>query len=293
MFKPNLYFIPLNYDELYDLLEKYPDNSRIIGGGTTIYELAHKGLLSDINVLIDLKNLNLINIIEVNNSLKIETSVTFSQMENNSIINSSHSYSSISDSLKQIHPIQVKNVATIGGTICASIPFYDLPVSLVSSDSKIIISSRNGERSVPIDEFFIDYFFTSLQPGEFVRELLIPNLSNSAGAFEKFALTGNDWALVNASVQIQLDENKCIKYIRIALGGGIGNKIMRAINVENSLIKQIPNLNLINKSSKLIFDDVNPIDDVRASSNYRKKLYPVIIKKVILKSLNRLGVNLN
>ena len=70
MFKPNLYFTPLNYDELYILLEKYPDNSRIIGGGTTIYELAHKGLLSDINVLIDLKNLNLINIIEVNLLLK-------------------------------------------------------------------------------------------------------------------------------------------------------------------------------------------------------------------------------
>ena len=123
--------------------------------------------------------------------------------------------------------------------------------------------------------------------------MLIPNLSNSAGAFEKFALTGNDWALINASVQIQLDENKCIKSVRLALGGGIGNKIMRAINVENSLINQIPNLNLINKSSKLIFDDVNPIDDVRASSNYRKKLYPVIIKKVLIKSLNRLGVNLN
>ena len=140
MFKPNLYFTPVNYDELYDVLEKYPDNSRIIGGGTTIYELAHKGLLSDINVLIDLKNLNLINIIKINNSLKIETSATFNQMENDSILTSSTSYSSIIDSLKQIHPIQVKNVATIGGTICASIPFYDLPVSLVSSDSKIIIS---------------------------------------------------------------------------------------------------------------------------------------------------------
>ena len=102
MFKPNLYFTPVNYDELYDVLEKYPDNSRIIGGGTTIYELAHKGLLSDINVLIDLKNLNLINIIKINNSLKIETSATFNQMENDSILTSSTSYSSIIDSSLKI-----------------------------------------------------------------------------------------------------------------------------------------------------------------------------------------------
>ena len=63
--------------------------------------------------------------------------------------------------------------------------------------------------------------------------------------------------------------------------------------IPQNTLDYVPNLNLITKSSNLIFDDVNPIDDVRASSNYRKKLYPVIIKKVILKSLNRLGVNLN
>lgn len=288
LFRPHQYFRPLTVAEASELLEKYQEKARIIGGGTTIYELAHRDLLSDIEVLIDLRELNLVQIMEKIGEVRIGASATLTDLEMNPVVNGSASLGAIMDSLREIRPLQVKNAATVAGAICAGIPFYDLPVALLSSDARVVVRGKTSEREVLLDDFLIDYFLVDLKPGEFVSEIVVPNISGAAGAFEKFALTGDDWAIINASAHMQLNTLGEVTVARVCLGGGVGPKIRRSPSVEKHLLGKKASSRLFLNASRAVVDDIVPMEDIRATTEYRKHLCIALVEKVLEKAASRI-----
>jgi CO/xanthine dehydrogenase FAD-binding subunit len=291
-FRPKSYVVPSDETELSNILKEHGGRARIIAGGTGIYEIAHRGLLSELEVLIDIRNLKLSHVIqEKGETIRLGAATTMSELAASEAIKKEKSVSAISDALTAIQPLQVKNVATIAGAICTALPFFDLPVALLSTGASVIMGPSG--RSESLSEFIRGYFEINLEEGEFVREIQIPIArENTASAFQKFALTHDDWALVNCGVSVTLEEgNRKIKDSLVVFGGGIGEKPTRATSVEESL--RGLNVNDDETRIKSVFEetvskDIEPISDIRSSSEYRLHLAKVIGRRTTLQAASRI-----
>lgn len=289
-FKPNIYLRPETEAEVSEYLKKYGERSRIIAGGTGIYEVAHRGLLSDVEVLIDITRLSLSYIKQESDRLLIGACTTMSSMIESTEMISHAELAAIKDALNVIQPLQVKNVATIAGAVCTSLPFFDLPVALLSLDAKVTISPQG--RQTELSEFIQGYFAVDLGPGEFVREVELPLAKRDeirASGFEKFAMTGDDWALVNCGVSLKLDNAGKIRKASIAYGGGVGERPKRVTKIEELLAgvsvsdeHEIRSIFESNIASELEF-----VSDIRASAEYRTQLAKVLGRRAVLKAGER------
>ena len=120
-FRPKEYFRPTSIEETVQLLSKFGERSKIIGGGTGIYEVAHRGLLSEVQCLIDISLLQLDRIAVGNSSVTIGATTTMSEIVDSVELSRMGELSALFEALRVIQPLQVKNVATIGGAICTAI----------------------------------------------------------------------------------------------------------------------------------------------------------------------------
>jgi carbon-monoxide dehydrogenase medium subunit len=278
-FSPKSYLRPKTKEELSDQLKKLGDRAKIIAGGTGIYEIAHRGLLQNVETLLDISGLNLSYVSVDGNSLKIGAATTMSVIANSKELVSRKEFAAISDALDAIQPLQVKNVATIGGAICTALPFFDLPTALLSLKARVRIDP--GSILQGIEEFVLGYFAIALKEGEFVSEIQLPFSNGSASrasAFQKFSLTRDDWALINCGVSLSVNGKHEISEPVVAFGGGVGERPKRATATEKALSRI--DANDENAIREVIFDcvpkELETVSDIRSSREYRLRLAKIL-----------------
>jgi CO/xanthine dehydrogenase FAD-binding subunit len=287
-FKPKLFFKVKSEEEASRYLKEFGDRCKIIAGGTGIYEIAHRGLLSDVEALIDISGLNLSYVKSADGSVRIGSTTTMSDLLHSEEIKNAKELSGLIDALKAIQPLQVKNVATIGGAICTALPFFDLPVALLSLRSRVRTSPSESLKDLA--DFIKGYFALDLDQGEFVKEIEIPvGKRKTASAFQKFSITHDDWALINCGISISFDNSGKISDSTVIFGGGVGEKPVRAKSVEESL----NGIEIEEGRIKEIFEskvpkDLEPISDIRSSSEYRLHLANVLGRRTCLEALARI-----
>jgi CO/xanthine dehydrogenase FAD-binding subunit len=291
LFKPKSYLVPKDEGQLAKILKEHGEKARIIAGGTGIYEIAHRGLLSDIEALVDIRNLDFTYVRHESASLRIGAATTMTTLFHSQELKKEKKFQAIIDALSAIQPLQVKNVATIAGAICTALPFFDLPVALLSLNARV--KTGPEEKTKTLSDFMRGYFAINLEPSEFVREIEIPldDQENGASAFQKFAITHDDWALINCGVSLSLDKEKeRVASSTIVFGGGVGERPVRASNVEKSL----EGMKIKEDESKFkeIFEreipkDLEPISDIRSSAEYRMRLAKVVGRRTFLQAVNR------
>jgi len=283
-FRPKQYRRANSEAETSELLKHYAERARIIAGGTGIYEIAHRGLLGQVEALIDINNLNLGYVKLGDKFVRIGTSTTMTAMFESTELAEYPELSGLYDALRAIQPLQVKNVATIGGAICTGLPFFDLPVSLIAMDADVVVAPEN--RIAKLSEFIQGYFSVDLHPGEFVKEVRIPLSSEHeriCSAFQKFAITGDDWALVNCGASLKLRED-VISAAIVCFGGGVGEKPKRVVQIEKMLegIRATDEAGIKTILEENMEKELETVSDIRASAQYRMHLAKVLGRRTIL-----------
>jgi carbon-monoxide dehydrogenase medium subunit len=157
--------------------------------------------------------------------------------------------------------------------------------TLLALDAKVIILGSKGTRQSSLTDFFIGPRRTSLEPDELLLEIIIPkeNLGKAA-SFIKFGLRkGQALALVNAASALWVEDNK-FKDVRIALGA-VAPVVMRATKAEALLEGQVISEDLVQEAAKIAVGEAKPIDDFRASKEYRNDLIEVGTRRTLQAAL--------
>jgi len=285
-YNPTVLERPSSINEAAQLLKKWGSKARIVAGNTTIYELANQGGLDDVDTVIDLSKLNLNYITRYDGSLHIGAMTRFVELASSNLTGND-SYFAAKEAAMKLTPPQIRNMATIGGSACSGIPFYDMPVTLLAIDAEFhATSSDEGERTIKAEDFFIDYFVTTLRAEELLTEIVCPNKERSSSSFVKLGRTTIDFALVNAAVNITLEPKRNrMSEVRIALGAVAATPI-RAKSAEDFLIGQEPSRENIIKAASLGLD-FEPSPSLHASSKYKKRVIPILVRDALFAAVNR------
>ncbi|MGI9228599.1 MAG: FAD binding domain-containing protein [Gammaproteobacteria bacterium] len=275
------YHRPDDMDAVVQLLQQYQDGAMIVAGGTFLHGLVARGLVSDITALIDVRGLGYDHVSLSGGILSIGATATFARLESDADIGSHPALGAIKDALAY-PPMQIKNTATVGGCISASCPFFDLPTAFLALNATITALGKKGTRHIPIKDFFPGLFENALYEDEFMLQIDAPvTTDKSASAFIKLETNANDLAILNVAAKLDVDDAGVCQQACIYVGGGVGETAVRAGTAEAALTGAKPGADSIAKAAQAAQDEVQPLDDHRASAAYRKRMAGVLLGRTL------------
>ncbi len=229
------YWQPGTVDEALQLLSQYRHESQVLAGGTDLLVQMKLGRISP-RVVVNVCHIPAINQIEERGGgLTIGAATHVREIERSAIAH--RRYSALAEAASQVGSVQIRNMATIGGNMCNASPAADLPPTLLALGATVTIAGRDGERTLPIDEFFLGHRHIAAGADELLVRIDLPAPAPGLGsAFFKIARVACDVAKVNAAAAIEREDGH-IRDCRIALGS-ISTTAIRSRRAEEVLIGQ-------------------------------------------------------
>ena len=282
-YKDKKYFSPKSINSLKKIIKKNP-NAHFLSGGTDL-SLEVTKLRGEIKNIISLNSVKELNFVKKNkNFIEIGAGVSLYDFQN---IIKSH-YLDFYNILKRYGSVQIRNVGTISGNIATASPIGDTLPLLLSLDAVVKINNKSGLEIIPLNKFFISYRKTKLKKGDFVYSVKIPiNKKNYFRAYKISKRFDDDISTVCASFNF-LIKNKRIIDAKIAYGG-MSEIPKRATLIEKKLNNSVFSEELFLNAQNLIEDEFSPIDDMRASKNYRIE----IARNLLMKFFYEINTNSN
>lgn len=162
----------------------------------------------------------------------------------------------------------IRNRATLGGNLGTASPIGDGSPALLALDAQIVLASTDGERSLPLSEYFTGYRTTLRLPGELIKSIRIPAPQSSLSAFHKIAKRRfDDISSVAVAFSLHLEAGMVTK-ARIGLGG-VAATPLRARASEDALTGRPWTLETVQRAATVLGAEGTPLDDHRSSARYR------------------------
>ena len=165
----------------------------------------------------------------------------------------------------------IRNMATLVGNIASALPSADTPPALLALNAGVVLIGTNGERVVPLDNFFVGPA-QSVRERELISELRIPLVDSDdlRGGFYKIGRTAEDISMVNAAATLKI-QGGTITRARLVLGA-VAPVPLRVTRAEEALAGQLATEETFQRAAELVRDEVRPITDHRATAAYRRKM---------------------
>lgn len=185
--------------------------------------------------------------------------------------------------IRRLGSWQIRNLASMGGNVANASPIGDSPPALLALGAEAIIRSASGERTLPLDDFFVAYRRTALRPGEYLRALRIPrplpfDFFRSYKVSKRFE---QDISAVCGAILLRFDDAGRVADARLAYGGMAATP-KRAPGAEAALTGRPFDAETIEAAIAALDGDFAPIDDFRASATYRRLVAGNLLRRALL-----------
>ena len=281
------YHAPASLPEAIDLLAKLGDSAKVISGGQSLLPLL-KLRLGSAEHLVDIGRIpGLEYVREEGGFLRIGGRTRESVLERSEVVRSR--YPILVDTARVIADPLVRNRATVGGNLAHGDPANDHPATMLALRATVFAQGPQGEREIPIDDFFTGLFTTALAPGEILTEIRIPSPPNATGgAYCKLERKVGDYATAAAAAQVTLDASGGFAQVGLALTSA-GPVPARAAAAERFLSGKRANEATIAEAARLAAEPATPAADRRGSIEYKREMARVLAARALKKAVERAG----
>lgn len=276
------YLEPATIEESVSLLTKYNGRAKVIAGGTDLLVLMRQKVIRP-DYVVDIINIPGLDYIDYDDEkgLRIGALTTIRSLEKSAELN--QRYPVISQAASQLGSVAIRNMGTLGGNLCNAAPSAETAPALIGLSAEARIVGPDGERVIPLEDFFTGPGTTVLKTAELLVEIQVPVLPpRIKGVYLKHAIRGSiDLAIVGVAAIVTLEpgSNVC-KDIKLVLGA-VAPTPLRAHQAEEIIKGERIDDALIDKCAKVASDESRPITDVRASDWYRKEMIKVFTRRAI------------
>lgn len=262
---------PTTFDELFRSQQQHPDAHLMAGGTDLLVALRHG--TQDGRTIICLERIDELRRIDAldNGSVSIGATATFSSIARNALLQ--ERYSLLTQAASTVGGPAIRTMASIGGNIVTASPAADSLPALYLLDARLELRSAAGSRSVAIDEFILGPRRTMLQPGEIISRIILPPFMGwNIQRFEKVGRRKSlAIAVASLAAALRLTADGTVAEARFAWGS-VGPTVLRCAEAEQALIGKPLSEESLNAAALLAQQAVQPIDDIRATADYRRSV---------------------
>ena len=274
------YHNPTSLDQVFGLLDRYGEDARVMAGGTALV-IQMKQRLAQPSHVVGLRKVGNLNTIEsTSEGVRIGALCTQRQIEKSPIIK--EELPLLADTFRKVATPRIRNMATIGGGLVNGDPNQDPPPALIALGASAVMTSKNGDRVVSLEDLFIDYYETDVQPGEVLTSVLVPQAPAGSGSvYLKFLpRTADDYGTVCVAAVVSKEQDGACKDVRIVLGS-VGVTPIRATQAEDTLRGKPLTDENIRAAAALVKEAVDPLDDFRGSAEYKTEMAEVFARRAV------------
>lgn len=277
------YVKPATLEDAVAILAERGEGARVLAGGTDVVAQLRDDVITP-EVVVDIKGIpGLADIRIVGERLFIGPLVTFTDLIESGLIR--ENFPLLYEMAVNVASKGVRNRATVVGNICSAVPSCDAGPVLLVHDARVLILGPEGERSVPIDEWFTGPRKTDLKHGELVVGLELSCAARAcAGSYVKLRrYRGEDLAQASVAVLVSPGHE-----YRVAFGA-VGPRPARARKLEAAIKGKEPSDEMLAIARKAIARETSPITDIRATAEYRAHMLEVMLERGIRAAVARLN----
>ena len=272
-------------EECLEALARYGSDAALLAGGTDLYVLMETRMKTP-RCVIHVANVPELRVAEEDGEISIGAALTHSEIAR---LGETADFDCLRAGAGAIGSPQIRNAGTIGGNLANASPAADLYPPLMVLDASAELKSRSGSREVAVDEFVAGPGITTLRPDEVISAI---KFRRPAGEYYSgFAKVGLRNALAisvaNAAIVASLKDGR-FDHVRIACGA-VAPRPIRMRKVEDLLAGQEPSSDLITQAGDIAKRECEPITDIRASRDYRRRVAGVIVSRLIENACRKLA----
>ena len=276
------YITPSSTQEVASILAKN-GNARIVAGGTDLILELERGIVKDVDTLIDVTRIPDLDRITLDEEgiIHLGPLVTHNHVAGSKLLRE-HAYP-LARACWKVGANQIRNRATVAGNLITASPANDTITPLMALGASVTLLSAQGKRTVSLDDFYLGVRKTVMKADEILTDISFPALTETQrGTFVKLALRrAQAISVINVAIVLDLDASAAlstglprVKSASITLGA-VSPTIIHAKQAEAYLVGKELNEETINKAATLAMRASRPIDDIRGSAEYRREMVRV------------------
>jgi carbon-monoxide dehydrogenase medium subunit len=277
------YYAPRSLTDAVNYLSAHKEDVKILSGGQSLLPLM-KMRLSKPGYVVDIGRIpGLDTVTDEGDNLIIGALVTHEQIESSDLLKAKCSL--LPRTATTIADVQVRNRGTIGGSIAHADPAGDMPAAILALDAEIKVAGPNGERWIKCHDFFLGLLMSVLESDEIVTAIKVPVTGDDKTAYLKAAPRSSGFAVVGVAARLTLDAGGTCSRAAIAITG-VTDKAYRAERIEQMLTGKRLDTKLIETAAAEATRNIEVVEDINGSSEYRKHLTEVYVARAIENALH-------
>jgi carbon-monoxide dehydrogenase medium subunit len=278
---------PTTLKKAFRLMEKYGDDARVIAGGTALIIMMRQRLLTP-KVVISLGRIPKFDRITYNNKdgLRIGAGARHRDIELSPVVRKH--YPLLHETFRKVAQPRIRNMGTVGGNLAGGDPLTDPGASLIALDAEVTLTSSKSQRRLRLDEFFIDYYQTALEPGELLTEIHMPPPERPGWSHIKFTPRSvEDFATVGVAITLKANNgNGTCEDVRLGLNS-VASTIVHAKKAEEVLRGKTITDATLQEMGEVAATECDPTDDNRGSAEYKREMVKVLVRRAAEEALQR------
>lgn len=259
----------------------------VLAGGQTLVEAMNRGELRPRSIL-SLGRIEALKGItsDPDGGVTIGAMTTHRELAETPILSGLHRLLALA--AREIGSPAIRNLATIGGSLCRADAYLDYPAPLLALDAELHLRSCSGERTVSVADLFEAGSAHTRQPHEIlVRILLPPSPAGALCVYERVARSDQDVPIVSLALGLEMDGVTC-RLARIGVGS-CGPAPIRSRQAEARLEGTELGEREVAFAIQVLLQNVAPVDDLRGTASYRRAVLPGLLRRA-LRTARRVGV---
>ncbi|MBI2369835.1 MAG: xanthine dehydrogenase family protein subunit M [Deltaproteobacteria bacterium] len=273
--------MPTSLDEASRLLREREGDVKLIAGGASLLILMKSGVYQP-SCLVSLQRIpGLADVhFDPGEGLRIGALTTHRVIERSPVVR--ERLPVLSEMARMVANVRIRNTGTIGGNLCQADSHADPPPLLLALGARVRAKGGKGTRTIPLEEFLLDYYQTALQPDEVVTEVAVPPLpAGSTAAYLRHTVrSAEDFPCIGAAAVVEWQDGIC-RQVRLVLGG-VAAVPQRARQAEALARGRSLTEPLIGQMAEAAAEEVEPISDFYGSAWYKKRMAGVFARRVLL-----------
>lgn len=275
------YVEPQSLQAVFAQLDPDDPAVRPIGGGTALMLMMKAGLYKPRRLVSLRRAGNPFDSFARNadgGSFRIGALTTFAQLEHAPEIRSH--FPAISQAMKTLANVRVRNVATVGGNLAHADPHLDLPPIWVALDATALIVSARGERIVPVENIFAGYYETTIANDELVAGIDVPIRPGWRSRYVKVTTrAAHDWPALGLAFSLDFSGTR-IRDLRLVFSAAVDRPV-RLSRAEDALRGKPVDDASLGRAVDACLGEVEIASDSRGSSDYKKHLLAVHFRRTM------------
>jgi aerobic carbon-monoxide dehydrogenase medium subunit len=275
---PFEYACPATINEAVALLASHDGDAKAIAGGQSLVPMMAFRVAQP-SLLVDLRKLPGLNEIKIGaDGVRLGALVRWRDIQDDKRLVAAQPL--LKAAIAHVAHYQIRNRGTVGGSVAHADPAAEMPGIAVACDATIAVVGKGGARTIKAKDFFLGALTTALEPDEIITEVHLPAWPTARRyGFQEFARRRGDFAMAGIALYYDLAGGKAANaHIGVI---GVGDRPKRLAKAEAALNGSAVNDAIAEKVGEAAAVEVEPQDDIHASSAYRRALAGTMAERAL------------